>query len=48
MGEFQRLVEAAEGQRAEALRTAIRRAYGSVNQLRDRWPRGQREQSAAT
>jgi acetyl-CoA carboxylase carboxyl transferase subunit beta len=38
MGEFQRLVEAAEGQRAEALRTAIRRAYGSVNQLRDRWP----------
>jgi acyl-CoA carboxylase subunit beta len=50
MGEFQRLVEAAEGQRAEALRTAIRRAYGSFNQLRDRWPRGQRprEQSAAT
>ena len=50
MGEFQRLVEAAEGQRAEVLRTAIRRAYGSVNQLRDRWPRGQRptEQSATT
>jgi acyl-CoA carboxylase subunit beta len=50
MGEFQKLVEAAEGQRAEALRTAIRRAYGSVNQLRERWPRNQRprEQSATT
>jgi acetyl-CoA carboxylase carboxyl transferase alpha subunit len=41
MGEFQRLVEAAEGQRAEALRTAIKRAYGSISQLRDRWPRAQ-------
>ena len=38
---FHRLVEAAEGQRAEALRTAIKRAYGSVSQLRERWPRGQ-------
>ena len=41
MGEFQRLVEAAEGQRAEALRTAMRRAFGSLAQLRERWPRGQ-------
>ena len=30
MGEFQRLVETAEGQRAEALRTAMRRAVGSL------------------
>jgi acetyl-CoA carboxylase carboxyl transferase alpha subunit len=40
MGEFQRLVEAAEGQRAEALRTAMKRAFGSLGQLRERWPRG--------
>jgi acetyl-CoA carboxylase carboxyl transferase subunit beta len=47
MGEFQQLVEAAEeGQRREALRTAMRRAYGSWNQLRERWPR--RRQSPAT
>jgi acetyl-CoA carboxylase carboxyl transferase alpha subunit len=39
MGEFQRLVEAADGQRAEALRTAWKRAYGSLGQLRERWPR---------
>jgi acetyl-CoA carboxylase carboxyl transferase subunit beta len=49
MGEFQRLVEAAEGQRAEVLRTAMKRAFGSLGQLRERWPRGQaREQSATT
>jgi acetyl-CoA carboxylase carboxyl transferase subunit beta len=49
MGEFQTLVEAAEGQRAEALRTAMKRAFGSLGQLRERWPRGPaREQSAAT
>src|SRR5919206_685471 len=41
MGEFQRLVEAAEGQRAEALRTSIRRAFGSLGQLRERWPSGE-------
>ena len=39
MGEFQRLVEAAEGQRAEVLRTAMKRAFGSLGQLRERWPR---------
>jgi acetyl-CoA carboxylase carboxyl transferase subunit beta len=39
MGEFQRIVEAAAGQRAEALRTAMLRAFGSLAQLRDRWPR---------
>jgi acetyl-CoA carboxylase alpha subunit len=39
MGEFQSLVEAAEGQRAEAVRTAIRRAFGSLGQLREHWPR---------
>ena len=39
MGEFQRLVEAAEGQRGEAVRTAMLRAFGSLGQLRDRWPR---------
>ncbi len=38
MGEFQRLVEAAEGQRGEAVRTALLRAFGSMAQLRDRWP----------
>ena len=41
MGEFQQLVEEAEGQRAEALRTAMKRAFGSLGQLRERWPRGQ-------
>jgi hypothetical protein len=41
MGEFQRLVEQAEGPRAEALRTAMKRAFGSLGQLRERWPRGQ-------
>jgi acetyl-CoA carboxylase alpha subunit len=42
MGEFQRLVEAAEeGQRAEVLRSATRRALGSLGQLREHWPRGQ-------
>ncbi|HEY3062042.1 MAG TPA: carboxyl transferase domain-containing protein [Chloroflexota bacterium] len=39
MGEFSRLVEGAEGQRAEAVRTAMLRAFGSLAQLRDRWPR---------
>jgi hypothetical protein len=40
MGEFQQLVEAShdQGQRAEALRTALLRARGSLAQLRDRWP----------
>jgi len=40
MGEFQRIVEAqvADGQRAEALRTAMWRALGSLGQLRERWP----------
>jgi hypothetical protein len=38
MGEFQRLVDAAEGARAEAVRGAIRRAFGSLTQLRERWP----------
>jgi acyl-CoA carboxylase subunit beta len=47
MGEFQRLVEAAEGQRAEALRTALWRAFGSLGQLRDRWPMRGEQQSAA-
>jgi acetyl-CoA carboxylase carboxyl transferase subunit beta len=49
MGEFQHLVEAAEGQRAEALRSAMRRAFGSLTQLRERWPtRERREQGATT
>jgi acetyl-CoA carboxylase carboxyl transferase beta subunit/acetyl-CoA carboxylase carboxyl transferase alpha subunit len=48
MGEFQRLVEAAEGQRAEVLRTAMRRAFGSLGQLRERWPRGQTHTENAT
>jgi hypothetical protein len=49
MGEFQRLVEAAEGQgqRAEALRSAMRRAFGSLAQLRERWPRGERREQGA-
>ncbi len=38
MGEFDRLVQAAEGQREEAVRGAISRALGSLTQLRDRWP----------
>lgn len=49
MGEFGRLVEAAEGQRAEALRTAMRHAFGSLGQLRERWPsRSDGRQSATT
>lgn len=48
MGEFGRLVEAAEGQRAEAVRRAMRRAYGSLAQVRERWPTRQRRQSATT
>ena len=48
MGEFQRLVEAAEGQRAEALRTAVRRAYGSLAQLRERWPARETGEQSAT
>jgi acyl-CoA carboxylase subunit beta len=41
MGEFQRMVEAAaDGQRAEAMRAAMRRALGSLGQLRERWPTG--------
>ncbi|MDQ6669904.1 MAG: acetyl-CoA carboxylase carboxyl transferase subunit beta [Chloroflexota bacterium] len=48
MGEFHRLVESAEGQRAEALRTAMRRAVGSLGQLRERWPARERGQHATT
>jgi acetyl-CoA carboxylase carboxyl transferase subunit beta len=48
MGEFQRLVEAADGQRAEALRSAMRRAFGSLGQLRERWPTRQRQEGATT
>jgi acyl-CoA carboxylase subunit beta len=50
MGEFQQLVEAADSQRAEALRTAIRHALGSLGQLRERWPstRERGQQSATT
>jgi acetyl-CoA carboxylase carboxyl transferase alpha subunit len=48
MGEFGRLVEAAEGQRAEALRTAMKHAFGSLGQLRERWPTRQRQQNATT
>jgi acetyl-CoA carboxylase carboxyl transferase beta subunit/acetyl-CoA carboxylase carboxyl transferase alpha subunit len=48
MGEFQRLVETAEGQRAEALRTAMRHALGSLAQLRERWPARERGQQATT
>jgi acyl-CoA carboxylase subunit beta len=48
MGEFQRLVEGAEGQRAEALRTAMRHAFGSLAQLRERWPTRERGQQGAT
>jgi acetyl-CoA carboxylase carboxyl transferase subunit beta len=46
MGEFSHLVEAAEGQRAEVLRTAMLRAFGSLAQLRDRWPRRGAQQGA--
>jgi acetyl-CoA carboxylase carboxyl transferase subunit beta len=48
MGEFQKLVEAAEGQRAEVLRSAMRRAAGSLAQLRERWPARERGQQGAT
>jgi acetyl-CoA carboxylase carboxyl transferase subunit beta len=48
MGEFQQLVEAAEGPRAEALRTAMKRAFGSLGQLRERWPVRERRQQATT
>ena len=50
MGEFQRLVEveAADSQRAEALRTAMRHAFGSLGQLRERWPTRERRQQGAT
>jgi acyl-CoA carboxylase subunit beta len=40
MGEFQTLVQAADGQRAEATRRAMRRAFGSLAQLRELWPSG--------
>jgi acyl-CoA carboxylase subunit beta len=48
MGEFSRLVESAEGQRAEALRTAMRHAFGSLGQLRERWPARERGRLDAT
>jgi acetyl-CoA carboxylase carboxyl transferase beta subunit/acetyl-CoA carboxylase carboxyl transferase alpha subunit len=48
MGEFQQLVEAAEGQRADAIRTAMGRAFGSLTQLRERWPAGERGHQNAT
>jgi acetyl-CoA carboxylase alpha subunit len=48
MGEFQRLVETADSQRAEALRTAMKRAFGSLGQLRERWPTRERRQQGAT
>jgi acetyl-CoA carboxylase alpha subunit len=40
MGQFERIVQASQdqGQRAEALRTALLRARGSLAQLRERWP----------
>ena len=41
MGEFQRMVEAAANRHGpEAMRTAMRRALGSLGQLRERWPAG--------
>jgi hypothetical protein len=41
LGEFQRMVEAAAADgRADAMRTAMRRALGSLGQLRERWPTG--------
>ncbi|MBV9170603.1 MAG: hypothetical protein JOZ81_11015 [Chloroflexi bacterium] len=51
MGEFGRLVEAAEGQRAEAVRGAMRRAFGSLGQLRElreRWGRDTGGRQSAT
>ncbi len=48
MGEFQRLVETADSQRAEALRTAMKHAFGSLGQLRERWPTRERRQQGAT
>jgi acetyl-CoA carboxylase carboxyl transferase subunit beta len=48
LGEFHKLVEQAEGQRAEAIRTAMRRAFGSLGQLRERWPAGDRPHQSAT
>jgi acetyl-CoA carboxylase alpha subunit len=48
MGEFQKLVEAADGQRAVVLRSAMRRAAGSLAQLRERWPVRERGQQATT
>jgi acetyl-CoA carboxylase carboxyl transferase subunit beta len=48
MGEFSKLVEAAEGQRAEAVRTALWRAFGSLAQLRDRWPQRGAQQQASS
>jgi acetyl-CoA carboxylase alpha subunit len=48
MGEFGRLVESADQQRAEALRTAMKHAFGSLGQLRERWPRRQQQQQSAT
>ncbi len=48
LGEFERLVETAEGQRAEALRGAIRRALGSLSQLRDRGALSHGEPAPAT
>lgn len=48
MGEFQRLVETADTQRAEAVRTAMRHAFGSLGQLRERWPTRTRRTGQAT
>jgi acyl-CoA carboxylase subunit beta len=48
MGEFQQLVAGADSQRAEALRTAMRHAFGSLGQLRERWPTRERGQQGAT
>jgi acetyl-CoA carboxylase carboxyl transferase subunit beta len=50
MGQFQRMVEAAreQGQRAEALRTALLRARGSLAQLRERWPLSGQHATPAT
>jgi hypothetical protein len=48
MGEFQRLVEAADGQRREAMRAAMRRAFGSLSQLKERLPARERNQQSAT
>jgi acetyl-CoA carboxylase carboxyl transferase subunit beta len=48
MGEFRELVDEAEGQRAEAIRSAMRRAAGSLTQLRERWPARERGPQNAT